>query len=81
MIIPSEILDIITTSAMSAPAIIGSDNTAAKPAGSSEGMSAVGKAVVIGFIILILVNGQLSSGMTFALIGGIIAYFYFNGKH
>ena len=49
-------------------------------AGGSEGMGAVGKAVVIGFIILILVNGQLSSGMTFALIGGIIAYFYFNGK-
>jgi hypothetical protein len=38
--------------------------------------SAVGKAIFVGFIILILLNGNMPVNTQFALIGGIIAYFF-----
>ncbi len=45
------------------------------PHTESEGMGAVGKAILVGFLILILANGNLSGPMQFAVLGAIITYF------
>jgi hypothetical protein len=38
------------------------------------------KAVGVGFLVLIFVNGQLSTGMQWAIIAGAIAYFVITKK-
>ena len=45
-------------------------------AAPSAGGDALMKAVGVGFLVLIFVNGNLSTGMQWAIIAGAIAYFF-----
>jgi hypothetical protein len=51
-----------------------SDTSHAAPAAASTGNGAVGKAMGIGFLVLILANGNMPGNTQFALIIGVIAY-------
>lgn len=83
MIIPNEIVDTMLQSLAALPAIVGSEAAPAAPAAKaggekSEGGGALGKAIGIGFLILILAKGTMPAETQFALIGGVIAYFVFS---
>jgi hypothetical protein len=82
MILTPETIQIITDSAMLAPAIALSDAPApaAKSGGDHGSGSSVGKAIFAGFIALILLNGNMPVNTQFALIIGLIAYLYFSKK-
>ncbi len=75
MILTPETIQIITDSAMLAPAVaLGGDPTPA-PATPASGGRSIGKAVMIGFLALIIINGNMPANTQFALIIGIAAYF------
>ncbi len=50
------------------------------PAKGGSGGDALMKAVGVGFLVLIFVNGNLSTGMQWAIIAGAIAYFVITKK-
>lgn len=48
--------------------------------GGGSGGDTLMKAVGVGFLVLIFVNGNLSTGMQWAIIAGAIAYFVITKK-
>ena len=57
-----------------------SDTSHAASAAPATGNGAAGKAIGIGFLVLVLANGNMPGNTQFALIIGVIAYFALSGK-